>query len=70
MTRRHTLPPRPPDETQRNGNPTLPADWGLEPPREPPTGADLLLAGVLVLCSATLVGLGVWKAIELVTDAL
>lgn len=36
---------------------------------EPPSRRDLAIAAVLVAASATLVGLGLWKAAELVADA-
>ena len=62
----HTLP-RP----HGNGHGDLPPppQWDLEP-REPPSRRDLAGAGLLMAGSAILVALGIWKAAELLTDAL
>ena len=56
-----TYPPR------ANGNGIGAPRYELAP--EPPTRTDLAIAAALVLASTTLVGLGIWKAAELVADA-
>jgi hypothetical protein len=66
------LPPRAPERERRNGGPTSPAAWRLEPPRPRTTSSRLELAGIaaLALTSGVLVGLGIWKLAELVARAL
>ena len=65
---RREYPPRL-HELGPNGDLGRPVDFDLTE-HQPPERRWLALGCGLVLASATLVGLGIWKATELVADAL
>jgi hypothetical protein len=61
-------PPRLPREHHRRNGEVTPA--AFDPVPDPPEPRWLLVGFLLCTASATLVGLGLWKAAELIGDAL